>query len=285
MSLPRRAPLRRVLVATDFSSCAERALRRALSLPLARGAGVTLLHVLPPGIPARARARADADAKRALEALAEHRAVTPEVRSGTPFVEILRRARELRAELIVLGRHGKRTIRDLFIGTTAERVIRKGRSETLVVSHRYEAPYRRPLIAVDLDEVARGTLEFALRVVDPEETKSVRVVHAYNVPFEGLLTPIFSAKERSAQRRTRRDAANAKLAALVAPYDEGPFRLKLAVRAGDARSVVLAEVARRAHDLLAVGSHGRSAAEHALVGSVAEWAIAAAPCDVLVTRP
>jgi hypothetical protein len=54
---------------------------------------------------------------------------------------------------------------------------------------------------------------------------------------------------------------------------------------GDPRTALLAETLRRRADLLAVGTHGRAGIAHALVGSVAEWVIQNAACDVLVARP
>jgi nucleotide-binding universal stress UspA family protein len=42
---------------------------------------------------------------------------------------------------------------------------------------------------------------------------------------------------------------------------------------------------RRRSDLIAVGTHGRTGVAHALLGSVAEWVVRCAPCDVLVARP
>jgi nucleotide-binding universal stress UspA family protein len=59
----------------------------------------------------------------------------------------------------------------------------------------------------------------------------------------------------------------------------------VALRPGDARSVILREVIRQRADLLALGTHARSGLSHALIGSVAEWVVAMAPCDVLVARP
>lgn len=55
-------------------------------------------------------------------------------------------ARPTRSHLIVLGRHGQRAFRDLVIGSTAERVIRKGTTPVLAVSSPAGGPYRRHLV-------------------------------------------------------------------------------------------------------------------------------------------
>jgi nucleotide-binding universal stress UspA family protein len=49
--------------------------------------------------------------------------------------------------------------------------------------------------------------------------------------------------------------------------------------------VILGEVLRNGADLLILGTHARAGLAHALLGSVAEWAIGSVPCDILIARP
>jgi nucleotide-binding universal stress UspA family protein len=172
-----RAPFETVLVPTDFSPGAEHALGRALKLPLAPGARFHVVHVLPADLPARVRSEAEADSRASLEqVLTRARDIakatgaldlTSEVLRGQPFVEIIRCARRIDAELVVLGRHGRRPIRDMFIGTTADRVIRKGDVPVLVVNRRPTLPYRRPLLATDLEDAARRAATCDVLVARP----------------------------------------------------------------------------------------------------------------------
>lgn len=288
-------PLRRVLVATDFSKGAEFALMRALRLPLAAGSELRLVHVLRPDIPKKLRSSASKTAKQALEKLASSarkamRArqldvqVVPELSSGEAFVELIRCSRSLGSELIVLGRHGRRPIRDMFIGTTADRVIRKGDVPALVVNAEPESAYQRPIIATDLEDASVRIFELAVRVVGSAK-EQIHVVHAFNVPFEGLATSPLTIPEKSEYRRFFKERALAKMAEFMSRYESAGFEWRTTIRAGDPRLIVPAEAARRRADLIALGTHGRSGVAHSLVGSVAEWVIASAPCDVLVARP
>lgn len=287
------APVRRFLVPTDFSRGSELALGRALLIPRAESATIHVVHVLPLRIPAKTRTRAVADATRQLQGLvskARQRArrssleVTSEILFGEPFVEIIRCSRRTRAELIVIGRHGRRQIRDSVIGTTTARVVRKGDVPVLAVGLKPARRYARPMIATDLQDTGVRVFDLALRVLGPGTT-SVHVVHAFHVPFEGLVTPTSSGKERSEYRRSLGEEARADMARLLARYEATGVRWKTTIRAGDARSLILAEVARLRSDLIALGTHGRSGVARTLVGSVAEWVISRASCDVLVTRP
>ena len=285
-----------VLVATDFSRHSEYAVRRAVGIPLAPRASVHLLHVLPEGMPPKIHARIEKKAwdqikQAASLASAAAKAagnvgpvVTPEVVTGQAYVEIIRRARASAAEIVVLGRHHRRAIRDLFVGPTAIRVIRNGDLPVLVVNSKPAHSCRRPLIAVDLEDASCAVLDLGLRVLESEVT-TIAVVHAYNVPFEGFVLPAFSVQELDGYRREFQKKAETGLAKLLLSFADRGVRWKAAVRHDDPRRAVLREASRRRTDLIAVGTHARSGLSHVLLGSVAEWVIRAARCDVLVARP
>jgi nucleotide-binding universal stress UspA family protein len=285
-------PLNTILVPTDFSNGAELALERALRLPLGPHATVHVIHVLPAELPAHVRAQVTVGAKQMLEQVVSRARdfvdrdirFSSEVLSGTAFVEIIRYSRRSGAELIVLGRHGQRPVRDMFIGTTAKRVICNGDVPVLAVNVKPTGPYCRPMIATDVTDAAYRIFELALRVLGPE-IKIVTVVHAFHVPFEGFATPVPSARETSDVRKAFKEEADRRLREILAAYKHVDVRWTMSVRAGDPRSIVLDEAAQSKADLVALGTHGRSGLAHVLLGSVAESVIAAAPGDVLVTRP
>lgn len=281
-------PFSTVLVATDLTEGGAAALDRALALPLAPDARVDVLHVLSTEVAAKARARLEASAREALgreieraRATARSTArITATIARGEPFVEIVRRARRLEAELVVIGRHGRRPIRDLFIGSTATRVVRSGDVPVLVVRAGGGGPYRRPVVGTDLRDTSARILKLAFRIAG--ERAVPRIVHAYLVPFEGLQASTRAARDEL--RRAYGKTARRKLEELLAPYALAA-RWSATVVAGDARSALVSEVARRRADLLVLGTHGRSGLARVLIGSVAEFVIASAPCDVLVARP
>lgn len=273
-----------------------RAIARACRLPLAERGTLTVVYVLSDRVPKKARAGAEKLARRQLEhakqsiSKATAAAGRPDIKvsaalcQGQPYVEIIRRARAVAADLIVVGRHGARPLRDMFIGSTAERVMRAADLPVLVVSGKANRGYRQPIFAVALQDTCRAAVATALRVLEPTVTSGT-LVHAYHVPFEGFVTPTPAPERMSDLRREYRQMAVSGLAKLEASFAGFGLEWQKVVVRGDARSVILAEAARRGTDLLAVGTHARSGIAHALVGSVAEWVICAAPCDVLVARP
>jgi nucleotide-binding universal stress UspA family protein len=288
-----------LLIPVDLSAAMELVLARATLLPLAKNAQLILLHVVPRLLPREARLRAESDAKKALELAARNLAsklpesvkVVPRVVVGVAAAEIARQARSHKAELIVMGRGGGRTLRDIFLGSTAERVIRRGQLPVLMVRLRPHGTYRRPLLALDTDQAAHDVLALALRALPPPRPH-VGLVHAYDAPYDGMLYPSLSPEQGQEHRKHYRQKALHDIAQTVAialtelkaSPDDG-LSLKSHIQHGSPRTVIPSTVAKLRADLLILGTHGRAGIAHALLGTVAGDVLREVPCDVLVVPP
>ena len=97
-------------------------------------------HVSEDKVLRTARARLD---RFVAENLSEIIKVTSRVLVGTPFVEIIRYAREQSIDLIVIGTHGHSALAAMLLGNVAERVVRKAPCPVLTVrhpQHKFEMP-------------------------------------------------------------------------------------------------------------------------------------------------
>lgn len=139
-----------ILVATDFSDASESALKYTKSLAKAFGATIHVLHVLEdlaahawttevyvaalPGVheEMEKQARERLDATLTAEEREAFKAQLT-LRTGSAFVEIVRHAREIRADLLVMGTHGRGAIAHMLLGSVAERVVRKAPCPVLTV--------------------------------------------------------------------------------------------------------------------------------------------------------
>lgn len=148
--------IRKILVATDFSEDAERALEIALDMARAYNAEVTLLHVCQ--MPAYAFVNGGfyaptpelvgdiiRDADHALAALQQRvaeRGVHVEVvrMTGEPAELVPRFAGEQGFDIIVMGTHGRRGLKRMVMGSVAERVVRYAPVPVLTVHARAEEP-------------------------------------------------------------------------------------------------------------------------------------------------
>jgi nucleotide-binding universal stress UspA family protein len=288
--------LRSVLAAVDLLPGSQRVLRRVARLPLLPTASVTLLHVIPDALPAAVRHQAHHDAGEALEAMAARLRTKAGVRVDTMVLEgtaddlISRRARAQDADLVVVGRVGARSIKEVFIGATAERVVRRGARPTLVVRLPGQEPYARPVVALDDDEAVDDALGLTLAVLAPPRP-AVTVVHAYDAPLQNLAYPSLSAADarayrdawaRQAKRRLteRLEAAKKKHAASARQVT---WHLDLVQ--GPPRLVIPDAVSRARADLLVLGTRGHGALARAFLGTVAGDVLREVPCDVLVVPP
>lgn len=132
--------VRRILHPTDFSRASGAAFLKAVALAKESRAELLLVHVLLPPTPfigdgyvspktyeeleAAARRSAQRElakvAARAQKAKARVKVVLVE---GVPYDRIARVARSKRADLIVMGTHGRSGLSKFFLGSVAERVI------------------------------------------------------------------------------------------------------------------------------------------------------------------
>jgi nucleotide-binding universal stress UspA family protein len=137
-----------ILVATDFSPSAERALEEALHLAKPLGAPIELVHVhpvtslpVPPTLDVTTRPPGAEEVTRTETALNDWAARVRQAgvpcetyaAFGAPAEEIVRRAGELPARLVVIGTKGHSTLRHLLVGSVAERVVQHARCPVLVV--------------------------------------------------------------------------------------------------------------------------------------------------------
>ena len=58
------------------------------------------------------------------------------VRDGAPFDEICKAAKEIESDLIVIATHGYTGLKHVFLGSTAERVVRHAPCPVLIVRER-----------------------------------------------------------------------------------------------------------------------------------------------------
>ena len=98
--------------------------------------------------------------------------------TGDPFDGILRTAADVNADLIVMGSHRKQLLLDIFIGTTIERVIRKGPFPVLMVNNEAQRRYEKVVAPVDMSDASADALRVALvHAVDQHDRATL--LHAF----------------------------------------------------------------------------------------------------------
>ncbi len=154
------ATLHNILCPTDFSELSAGAGAYAVLLAKTFGARLHLLHVVDGGyqywsgmgeetLPAGPTAEELTEtAKQQMEEfVAEYIPDTlessTEIANGRPFVEIIRVAKEKRIDLIVIGTHGRGALKQMLLGSVAEKVVHKAPCPVLTVrepGHEFTMP-------------------------------------------------------------------------------------------------------------------------------------------------
>lgn len=272
---------RTIVVGTDFSRPAARAVARAIQLAATSRATLHIVHASRSLPRALARAFGAADDRTIRDAL---RAAVDEARSAGIHARshhvnagatrgLSRSVSELRPAVAVVGARGH-SIRDAFVGSTAERLAMFGRCPVLLVRRSAARPYREVVIAADVDsELADGVA--AANLITTSAPCSV--LHAYEGAYEYrlMLDGAGPAPMRMYRAQTRRDAqARMSKALRAAGMDEALLQLQH----GSAPRV-LQRV--DANALLVLNRH-RSLTRHVLLGSTTRFVIAYGTSDVLI---
>jgi nucleotide-binding universal stress UspA family protein len=266
-----------ILCPVDFTDLSRSAVGYAAAVARQLGAldsEVTVLHVGDPGVQAR------------LEELA--RSVGPGARAvlaaGDAATAILEQAEGLRADLIVMGTHGRRGFDRWLLGSVTERVLHKAPCPVLTVNSHAEPPaadgppFRTILCGEDFAPSSQE-LEAALALASAggrlivlhavEELPDDCVLGA--VPFEYGPQLVRQAQER--------------LHAMVgAAASERRVAIEEIVVPGRAYRRILARAEAEKADLIVVGVNSGERINHMVFGSTTHHVVRGAACPVLTVR-
>lgn len=297
-------PLRRILFPTDFSESADEVLTHAAFLAREWGAELHVLHVNdssssksasgPDSSESDLKQRISERIRRTATVEADHelggsglRSVAV-VRSGeAPAPVINEYAREASVDLIVLGTHGRRGLRRVFMGSVAEEAIRSApcpvyciRQDDDEVTPAVHLP-KRILVPVDFSEYAPRAVAAARRfAIGEAEIHLVHVVEEMVPPaIYGLEYPTYHDMTAEMEGHARVELGN-----LVASIPGGEGQIVQAVITGYPASAIIDYTAEHDIDLVVLSTHGRSGVERLLLGSVTEKVIRTSGVPLLIIR-
>lgn len=289
--------IKKIVLATDLSPRSKYALARAAQLAAQHQAHLTILHVLEELPKPWSRVEIESIVsmtKQMSEAETKLREwstdmvnlsgieYSVEIVGGKPFIAIIETAYSLEADIIVLGAHGEHFFRDVFLGTTAEKVVRQGDRPVLVVRKPSKNVYRRVLVATDFSTQSRNALEMALCLAPDAE---FHILHAYQyLDPENETKELAEADDTDDYMRELRKHAKKELDAFLSEIDLSGKNVKRIVDFGYPPAVTRDVAARRRPDLVVVGATGTTNLRHILLGSTAQHALHELSSDVLVVR-
>ena len=285
--------MKNILLATDLSPDSIRAFERAIKLASTLASKLHILHVCPlysfsGKKKQRISLKQDAedminDFLGTLKGIKSIKTSITVREGGETFAEIIKRAEKVKAGLIVMGMHGKANVLDMFVGTTIERVIRKGMRPVLMVRDKPLNDYRNVLVGTDFSYGSKQVLQVALAVA-PESV--FHLVHSYLVFHdyggEGMIVYTKEYSERYvADRMEDFVKENKKMLKKyrVKPQD---FHAKNVI--GEPSVTLIREAEEVKPDLIAIGTHSSTSLMPYKLGGTAKDILTNPPCDVLIVK-
>lgn len=278
----------KILVATDLSERSAHAVQRAVQLIRHQGGGEwCLLHVIDDDAPAAHVQRQVQQAETLLQAQAERlgdqAGSVPRVIVGTgeAATVIVESAQGMGADLLVVGAHRKSALRDFFVGTTLERVVRSSHLPVLRVNGPVTHEYRHALLAMDLSRTSQQALTRA-RELGLASLDNLHVASAVEPVAAGAMMEAgISAEVLENQRELLRQQLVERLDVVGAKLDHE----RLLVQIGSPEGVVDEALRQSGADLLVLGTHAREGVSRFFLGSVASRLLASLNSDALIVPP
>jgi nucleotide-binding universal stress UspA family protein len=299
---------RRILVATDFSPCADAALHQAIWIAKLSHGKVVLAHVVADLRHAVSRTsyrsrieflegqeehfqrelRRDSDEK--LRRAIHHQGdtgvnITYETLLGTPFVELIHSVQQEGYDLVVVGTRGNNAWQQLFLGSTARRLIRKCPAPVWIVKRKQAKPATSILVSVDMSDVSRRALEQAVKLAACASAE-LHVLHVveHDIPDHLLYLKSANSPDHSL-REWMESEATQNLDKFLAPMQTAGMVMHRHVLWGSPSEQIvnLAKVVDA--DVIALGTVGRSGIQGIVLGNTAENVLVHCECDVLTVKP
>jgi nucleotide-binding universal stress UspA family protein len=289
---------RTLLAATDFSAPARHALERAALLAQAHSdARLTLAHVVSgsaldtlrrmlsgnaAALEAQLLTQAEKDLHELATNLTAHHgcSIDTVLLQGSALTALTELVEARQIGLLVMGARGAHFVRELLLGSTTERVLRKSRHPMLAVKQRPQMPYRRILAPVDFSVHAAHAINAAHSWLPDAD---IVLLHAFEVELESTFRLAGMDDNQIHEYRIQaRNAAQEAMEAFVGALQVPAGKLTRQFVHGPATLHILEHEQTMDADLIVMGKHGQSVMEELLLGSVTKHVLAHSSGDVFI---
>jgi len=286
-------PIKRILCPVDFFPASERAVDYAIALAKTYEGKLILLHVVSPVLPSAyeialnteeiitaltesAREQLNTIAKRA-----QIRKVPVQVfvRVGDVDLEIHDLAKSEKADLIVMGTHGRRGFERWFMGSVTEGLLRRSTVPLMTIGGTIaKATYpmmRRILITTDFSDGTSDAIRYAFSIAQECQSR-VTLLHVVS-DINGEVSGKY--------REPLIHSIQMKIESLVPKEARDWCEVSTRVETRLPSRKILEILRKEKFDLIVMNIHGKGMLDRALLGSTAERVVRGATAPVLVIPP
>ncbi|KTD72791.1 universal stress protein [Legionella tucsonensis] len=286
--------LNNLLIASDFSKHADWALQRAIDLAKSNQAKIHFLHVLTPPLSARfldtqSQPNFLSEKKEIEEQILKklndntHKLFTNKtVVLGKTSDEIVRYADENCCELIVVGAHGRYYINEYVLGTTSSSIISQSHVPVLLIKKEPDFIYNRIVIATDLSETSKGTVQFTFNSFPNATFQLLHIIDIHNKQFFNPADLVEEFVDFD-KPKTKGILENMDDFLSECHVDKSKFEKKII--GGYYADCIIRQTQKWNADLLAFGTQSKSRLHYLLMGSVAKRILHLSTVDMLAVPP
>jgi nucleotide-binding universal stress UspA family protein len=138
----------------------------------------------------------------------------------------------------------------------------------------------RILVPTDFSETSAAAVKYAVSLADAFGAQ-IHLLHVMEQPVQWQMAAEIAMVTAPVDDAALRDRAETELAGLLTRDERERYQLVCATEVGAPFAAIVKYARREAIDLIVMGTHGRGAVAHLLIGSVAENVVRKAPCPVL----
>ncbi len=195
---------------------------------------------------------------------------------------IVRTARRLKADLILMGSRGLSDIQGFLLGSVSRQVAATAPCPLLVVKQPV-TKLLRVALAVDDSRASRTAARFLRSRMLPESA-TVTILTSVESPVTDLAARYLSEAQLAELKRPLMERATTLVNALRDEFIKGGFSVVTQVQMDHVTDTIVKYVEVNHDQLLVIGSRDLTKSERLYLGSVSESLLRHAPCSVLIVR-
>ncbi len=296
--------IKKLLFPTDFSRCADQALKHAVFLAEKYEAEIHVLHAVTlfndqPEVVNDEFEETEEMIKK-LEDIAElqlnkvcdaHeeediKIIKTQSRGISAAPVILEYASENSIDLIVMGTHGRRGLGHFFLGSVAEEIVRMADCPVFTIreAKTLTSPKAKEniLVPVDFSKYSKNALANANEIAKSYGAK-IHLLHiieetihpAFSLSGKSSISDLVPGIEDDCRKRTEK---------MVKETVSSQIKYEIHVKGGRAASDIIGFAKENSTDLIVIATHGLTGLEHMLLGSVTEKVVRMAHCPVFTVK-
>ncbi len=201
------------------------------------------------------------------------------IENGKPSERILQVSIDHNVNLILAGSGGTSN-NNFKLGITAEKLIQLSDKPVWIVKAGAEVKFSNILCPVDFSDPSRRALKNAILLTRNFKSK-LRILNAYK-PFTNISPRIQVDMEKENADLLLQHEAN--MDEFLQEFDLNEIDFQVDVKPGSVHEIILQTIKNNGHDLLVMGTNGRSAFNRFMMGSVTERVIREMPCSFVTTK-